>query len=375
MEPAPRDELMGGRQLRFWLGGLVIAAIVLYLLRGMLLPFVAGMAIAYMLNPVADRIERAGFSRTVATSLITAAFFLALLILLTFLIPLLQTQAVTFAHRLPSYIDAVRNDLTRWLQALETKINAADIERIRNAAGNFAGDLLSWVAGVLTSLWSGGVALVNILALVFITPVVSFYLLRDWPRVIDNVDRWLPPRHAETIRGLAREIDHTLAGFARGQAIVCVFLGSFYAVGLSIIGLDFGALIGIAAGLLSFIPFVGTTGGFIVSIGLAFLQFNDWTPIGMTAAVFVLGNLIEGNFLAPKLVGERVGLHPVWVIFALLAGGTLLGFVGVLLAVPVAAAIGVLARFGIRRYMASPYYDDEATPDAAGERPSRRSGM
>ncbi len=363
---------MGGdRQLRFWLGGLLIAAVALYLLRAMLLPFVAGMAIAYMLNPVADRIERLGLSRTIATSLITAAFFLVLLVILIFLVPLLQAQALSFAKRLPHYLDTVRDSVVPWIQSIEMKIKPADVERIRDAASNFVGSALSWLASVLSSLWSGGLALVNLLALVFITPIVSFYLLRDWGRVVNHVDRWLPPRHAETIRALAREIDRTLAGFARGQAIVCVFLGTFYSVGLSLVGLDFGALIGITAGLLSFFPYVGTTGGFIVSVSLALLQFNDWGSVGMTAGVFILGNLIEAYFLAPKLVGERVGLHPVWVIFALLAGGTLLGFVGVLLAVPVAAAIGVLARFGLRRYMTSPYYGGPGADD----RPPGPSGI
>jgi predicted PurR-regulated permease PerM len=367
--------MSGDRQLRFWLGAFLIAAVILYLLRGMLLPFVAGMAVAYMLDPVADRIERLGLSRTLATSLITAAFFLLLLLLLTFLLPLLQVQAVSFAKRLPRYVDLVRSNVVPWLQDVEMRIDPADVERIRTAASDLAGQALAWFAAVLSSLWSGGLALVNLFALVFITPIVSFYLLRDWHRVVDTVDRSLPPRHADDIRGLMHDIDRSLAGFARGQAIVCVFLGTFYAVGLTLIGLDFGALIGIAAGLLSFIPFIGTIGGFVVSISLALVQFSDWTSVGMTAGVFILGHLIEANFLAPKLIGERVGLHPVWVIFALLAGAALLGFVGVLLAVPVAAAIGVLARFGLRRYLASPYYgapEDDLREQSASRR--RRAG-
>ena len=188
-------------------------------------------------------------------------------------------------------------------------------------------------------------ALFSLLSLIFITPVVTFYLLRDWPRLVAHVDGWLPREHAETIRSLVREIDATLAGFARGQALVCLFLGAFYSIGLSLVGLDFGLVVGIAAGLLSVVPFVGTIGGFLASISLAFLQFSDWRWIAATAGVFLLGHLIESNFLS---------------------GGALLGFVGVLLAIPLAASIGVLARFGIGRYLASPFYGGTGRADPPG---------
>ena len=357
------------RRLRFWVIGFLLAALALYLLRGVLLPFVAGMAIAYMLDPIADRIERLGTSRTFATSFITAIFFLGILLLIFILVPLLQAQATNFIQRVPGYLDAICDLLLPWIQRIEMRIDPADADRVRSAVGDFAGQVALWVGGLVAGLWSGGLALVNLLSLIFITPIVAFYLLRDWHRVVDHVDGWLPRQHGDTIRSLVREIDRTLAGFARGQAIVCVFLGTFYAVGLSLVGLDFGALVGIAAGLLSFIPFVGTIGGFVVSFGLALLQFSEWSSVGMTVGVFVLGHLIEANFLAPKLIGERVGLHPVWVIFALLAGGALLGFVGVLLAVPIAAAVGVLARFGIARYLESPYFTEPPEDPPHGSSP------
>ena len=346
-----------GRELRFWLIGLAVLALALYLLRGVLLPFVAGMAVAYLLNPVVDRLERWGASRVLATALITAAFVLLSTLAVMLIVPALQTQIAHFAVNLPHYLDVLRSAFMDWVRRVQLYVNPADIERLRSAAADFSSRVVSWLGSMLSSLLSGGLALVNLLSLIVITPVVTFYLMRDWPRLVSHVDGWLPRDHAATIRALVREIDATLAGFVRGQALVCLFLGAFYSIGLSLVGLDFGLVIGIAAGLLSVVPFVGTIGGLLVSVLLAFLQFSDWRWIAATAGVFLVGNLIEANVLSPKLIGDRVGLHPVWIIFALLAGGALLGFVGVLLAIPLAASIGVLARFGIRRYLASPFYE------------------
>src|SRR5690606_34210818 len=222
----------------------------------------------------------------------------------------------------------------------------------------------------------------NLLALLFITPIVAFFLLRDWDDIVGRLDKWLPRPWAGVIREQAALIDETLAGFVRGQALVCLFLGTFYAVVLTVVGLDFGITIGLITGILSFIPYVGTTFGFVTSIAVAFAQFSEWLPILLVAGLFIAGQAIEGNFLTPKLVGDRVGLHPVWVIFALLAAGSLFGFVGVLLAIPVAAVIGVLARFVLGRYLTSRYYrgglpasgppprkDEDGTGGAPGGRP------
>jgi predicted PurR-regulated permease PerM len=345
--------LAPARQLTVWLGGLIVACAALYVLRAVLLPFVAGMAIAYMFDPIVDRIERAGVSRTLATMIVTAAFFLIVIVAAVTLLPLLESELVAFAKSVPHYIDRVRDETMGLVERVAFSMNADDAQRLRAAMGDFAGKAVTWFGGVLGGLWSGGLALVNVLSLLFITPVVTFYLLRDWERIVHAVDGWLPREHADTIRAIMHEIDTTLAGFARGQAIVCLFLGTFYSIGLLIVGLQFGLVVGIAAGLLSFVPFIGTIGGFLVSITLAFFQFTDWRWIAATAAVFLAGHLIEANFLSPKLIGDRVGLHPVWIVFALLAGGALLGFVGILLAVPIAASIGVLARYTLKRYLAS----------------------
>ncbi len=186
-----------------------------------------------------------------------------------------------------------------------------------------------------------------------VTPVVAFYLIYDWHRMIRTVDSWVPLQQRETVRQLAREIDAAIAGFVRGQTAVCLILGSFYAVALTLSGLNFGLLIGLISGLITFIPYVGSMTGLILALGVAVAQFwPDYSSILMVLGIFLVGQFLEGNLLAPKLVGESVGLHPVWLIFALLAFGYLFGFVGLLVAVPLAATIGVLARFALQRYLA-----------------------
>ena len=216
---------------------------------------------------------------------------------------------------------------------------------------------VSWLTAFLHSLWSGGRALVSAFSLVVVTPVVAFYLIYDWHRIIRTVDSWVPLQQRDTVRGLAREIDAAISGFVRGQTAVCLILGSFYAVALTLTGLNFGLLIGLISGLITFVPYVGSMTGLVLSLGVAVAQF--WPAYGsilLVLGIFLVGQFIEGNVLSPKLVGESVGLHPVWLIFALLAFGYLFGFVGLLVAVPLAATIGVLCRFVLRRYLQSSFY-------------------
>jgi predicted PurR-regulated permease PerM len=347
-------------KLRFWLIGLVVLGLALYLLRGILLPFVAGMAVAYLLDPQARRLERLGLSRTVATVIITLSFFLFVVILLAVLAPLVEDQVVGFAQRVPRYVHQLISRGEPLVRAAKTYLSTKDVEQLRTAGGEYAGTLATWLAGAASQLLSGSLVFVNLLSLIFITPVVTFYLLRDWHGVTKRFDSWLPRAHAETIRLQLHEIDTILAGFVRGQALVCVTLAAFYALGLSLVGLDLGLVVGIAAGMGSFVPYLGSVSGFLVGTSLAFAQSQDWTLAAMVAGVFLAGNLLEGNVLAPKLVGEKIGLHPVWVIFSLLAGGALFGFLGLLLALPVAAVVGVLARFSMSQYLDSSLYSGDS---------------
>jgi predicted PurR-regulated permease PerM len=348
--------MTSAQRIRFWLIGLVAVLALLYVLRGMLLPFVAGMAVAYFLDPLADRLERSGLSRMAATSVITAAFFLVVVLALIVLVPIVEDQVLAFAHKVPGYIDTLNERLQPLLAEAKRRLSPRDLEKLRSSVGDYAGTAVSWAMEAVRRVLTGSLAVVNLLSLVFITPVVTFYLLRDWDRIVAKVDSWLPRDHADIIRVQMGEINRTLSGFIRGQATVCLALGTIYGVGLSLVGLDLGLVIGMTSGMLSFIPYLGSITGFVTGMGLAFAQGADWHLPAMVAGVFAFGQVMEGNVLTPKLVGDKVGLHPVWIMFALLAGGTLFGFVGILLAVPVAAVIGVVVRFALSHYLASPIY-------------------
>ncbi|NVK17609.1 MAG: AI-2E family transporter [Methylocystaceae bacterium] len=352
------------RQLQFWGLGFLVFILLLYLLNDVLTPFVAGMLIAYFVDPVADRLEEAGLSRTLATSVITVLFFMMSIGVLSLILPVLTTQVLGFAERVPSYYEYLRDFTEPFITQIFSDVSQQNLQDIGATAASVTKQAFDVIAKLLQRLISGGAAFFDLISILVLTPLVTFYMLRDWDVMVARIDGWLPRRHVGTIREQFTLIDQTLAGFVRGQASVCLILGSFYALGLSILGLEFGLLVGLGAGLISFIPYFGSIIGFGVSIAIALVQFSDWTQIAMVAGVFAIGQMVEGNFLTPKLVGEKVGLHPVWVIFALMAGGSLAGFTGVLLAVPVAAVIGVLVRFGLRQYLNSMLYksahgDDE----------------
>ncbi|WP_041794780.1 AI-2E family transporter [Pararhodospirillum photometricum] len=343
-------------QIRFWLIGIGIFAVLLYLLRSVLAPFVAGMAVAYILDPLADRLEALGLSRLWATLTITLGFIFVLVLALLFLLPLVHGQIVAFLTNVPSYTAVLVDKGQDLLSVLREALGDERMARVTEGLESTAGEVTKWVVSVVSRVITQGAALVSLLSVLFITPVITFYMLRDWDRMVASLNACLPLPYADTIRTQMCLIDRTIAGFVRGQSAVCLCLGTFYAVGLTLAGLDLGLVVGLASGLLSFIPYVGTLFGFFASLGLALAQFDDWTRIAVVVGIFLMGQMIEGNVLTPKLVGDRVGLHPVWIIFALLAGAGLFGFVGVLLAVPVAAVIGVVVRFFLAQYLASPLY-------------------
>ena len=339
-----------------WTAGFAALALLLHLLSGILLPFVVGVAIAYFVDPVADRLETWGCSRTLATCLIIVAFFVVVGGGLVLLFPLLQAQIVGLVSQIPDFIEGLRALAEPYVDRLRADLKPEFRQRLQDAAGNYTGRIIEWIIALLAGLWSGGVAFLQLLSLVIITPVVAFYLLRDWDRIVAHLDSLLPATAAPTIREQMGKIDSTISAFVRGQATVCLILAAYYAVALTLIGLPFGLLVGIGAGLISFIPYIGASAGLIVGLAIAYTHFDQWAPIIGVAAVFLAGQTVESYVLTPRLVGDRVGLHPVWIMFALLAGGALFGFTGVLLAVPAAAVIGVLVRFAIARYRDSDLY-------------------
>jgi predicted PurR-regulated permease PerM len=282
---------------------------------------------------------------------------------------LLIDQIRQFVTNFPDYADRARSFAADILNTYFPDLATNDTA-LQNAVAELRQKLQAWSGGLLNRLWVGGLAVVDFLAIAVITPVVAFYLLLDWDNMIAEINEWLPRQHKETIKGLAREVDQVLAGFVRGQLTVCTILGTFYALALVLIGLDFGLLIGFFAGLISFIPYVGVIFGGALSLGVALFQFwNDPVWIAAVAAVFAIGQVVEGNYLTPKLVGGSVGLHPVWLLFALAAFGSVLGFTGLLIAVPAAAVIGVLGRFGLRQYMASRLFLGADDSDGDGPKP------
>ncbi|MGE0659200.1 MAG: AI-2E family transporter [Reyranellaceae bacterium] len=357
--------LTESKQLRIWLiVGLIFFAL-LWLLRDVLMPFVAGLIIAYFLDPLVDRLERRGLGRTVGTAIVLIGFLLALFAFLLLLAPLIYDQAVGFAENLPRYLAELNMRLLPKLEALKPTlgITGTVTNEVAEAVSERGAEIFTWLSDAMGSVLAGGLALFDVIATLVLTPVVAFYVLRDWDHMVAKIDSWLPRRYAGTIRQLGHEADRSIAGYMRGQALVCLILGTFYAGSLALVGLEFGLVIGLIAGLITFIPYVGSLVGGILAIGMALAQFPpDWTSVAIVAAIFVLGQAVEGNYLSPKLVGDRVGLHAVWIMFALLAGGALFGFTGVLLAVPVAALIGVLCRFFMKHYLASRLYDDGHVP-------------
>ncbi|HYD07246.1 MAG TPA: AI-2E family transporter [Reyranella sp.] len=344
---------------RFWVGVAAGFLLLLWLLNDILLPFVVGAVIAYFFDPVVSRLQRAGLSRTWSTTVVTIAAVLIAVGGMMAIVPPLLGQLEELIAKAPNFVVKAARGLQPMIEPVRERLGLPPLglDELQKAATQRAGQMLALVGSFAGTVAQRSFAIINVLGLVFLTPVVTFYLLRDWPRVLTAIDNALPLDHAGTIRGLAAEANAAVAGYIRGQALVCLCLGTFYAVGLSLLGLQFGFVIGLIAGLISFIPFVGTLVGGTLAIGMALAQFlPDWVGVIKVTAVFVVGNVIEGNFLAPKLVGDRVGLHPVWIMFALLAGGSLFGFTGVLIAVPVAAVIGVLVRHLMQRYRDSGLY-------------------
>jgi predicted PurR-regulated permease PerM len=345
------------RQVFFWLLALAVFLGFLWLFSDILLPFVAGMALAYFLDPVADFLQRRGLSRLIATSVILFFFLVIFVLALMVVVPILGSQVSGFLARLPEFVtrlqSLVASTESQWLR----DFIGVEGKSLQDNVATLLKEGAGWVATVLRQLWDSGKALVSIASLMVVTPVVAFYLLYDWDNMVARVDGWLPRDHRETIRGIAGDIDTAVAGFVRGQGTLCMAMGLFYAVALTLAGLNFGLLIGLFAGLVSFIPYVGSLTGFVLSVGVALVQFwPEWIPVVIVAAIFVAGQFLEGNILQPKLVGDRVGLHPVWLMFALFAFGSLFGFTGMLVAVPASAALGVVVRFALSRYMESELY-------------------
>jgi len=347
------------RQVIFWLISSLIFLGFLWLFNDILLPFIAGMTLAYFLDPVADMMERWGLSRLVATAIITVGFLFIFVLALMIVIPVLASQLSGFMERLPDLVGRLQSLIasteSKWLRNLIGIEGSTIQDNLNDILKQGAG----FVSTVLGQIWASGKSLLNVISLLVVTPVVAFYMLYDWDNMIAKIDSWLPRKQQSTVRQIFRDINLAVAGFIRGQGSLCLVLGLFYGISLTIAGLNFGLLIGLVSGLISFIPYVGSLTGLVLAVGVALVQFwPDYISIGLIVGIFALGQFLEGNILQPKMVGESVGLHPVWLMFALFAFGSLFGFVGMLIAVPAAAAVGVVVRFAMGRYLESELYSE-----------------
>ena len=336
-------------QIKYWTIAASILLIFLWLLGDILLPFVLGAAIAYLLDPIVDRLERLGTGRVLGTILILMAAFFVLFFIFLLLIPLVIDQFRLLVAAVPDLVTSVQALVLNQIASI-----SPESEALNSTVSNLSTMAQEKLGIIFGSVMASAISLIDIIMLMVITPVVAVYLLVDWDRILEKINELLPLDHASVVRSLASEIDSTLSAFVRGMIAVCLVLGIYYATALSLIGLEFGLIIGFIAGLVSFIPYVGALLGGVLAIGLALIQFwGDFELVALVVGVFIVGQIFEGNILTPKLVGNSVGLHPVSLILALSLFGAFFGFIGLLLAVPLAASAGVILRFFIKKYKMS----------------------
>lgn len=374
-----RRQLGIGWKVGFWVGALAIVVGLLWLFDAVLLPFVMAAVLGYLLDPLANKLERLGVARIWATTIILVGSIVAVILVLVLFTPMLVNQIAGFIKALPDLVKRAQQLAASasasfshgWGSTLLARLGLDDsgtVSEIKSSASDIVNKGIALLVGFANGLLSRGAALLDLLSLIVITPVVAFYMLLDWRKMVATIDGLVPPRNRETVRAIAHDIDRALAGFLRGQSLVCLFLAAWYGIGLSLIGLNFGLLIGIAGGLLAFVPYVGSMLVLVLSLLIAVVQgWPSWHLPAFALGIVLVGQFLEGNVLSPKLVGDKVGLHPVWIIFALLAFGTVGGFTGLIVAVPVASAIGVILRFATRRYRDSAIYTGLVEADPAAE--------
>ncbi|MEE3000021.1 MAG: AI-2E family transporter [Pseudomonadota bacterium] len=348
-----------------WIAVPIITILLIYFVSSILMPFVVGIAVAYFLDPIVDKLEELGISRTAATVFIIISFFAVVVLILLLLFPLLQSQFIGFLDKVPLLLGSLEEWVAPFKEAFVSRLASENLKELSGVSNPYSGPIVQWFGNIIKGILHGGLAIFNGVSLVLVTPVVIFYLLRDWDLIVKKVDNWLPRDFAPSIRVIVKDIDLTIAGFVRGQGTVCLFLAAFYGFFLTIIGLDFGLILGVSTGLISFVPYFGMLIGMAVTMAIAIFQYGEFIPVVLVIAIFGVGQVIESMFLTPKLVGEKVGLHAVWVIFALMVGGAEFGFTGLLLAVPVAATIGVLVRFSITLYLKSALYTGSSNSDGS----------
>jgi len=362
-----------GRQLFFWGAAFALFVGVILLLGEVLLPFVLGLILAYFLDPLVTGLEKKGLSRDVATGLIAVIFTLLGTLFILIIGPLLFNQLSELAAQMPTYFRQLQEIFITGSESLFGKIFPGSELGAEEAVQSMAKESARHLTGLLKSVWTSGKAVFGFLSLLLITPVVTFFLLKDWAHLIGKIDGWLPRDHAPIIRLLVKRINRSIAGFIRGQVTISIFVGIFYSIALTMLGLKYGLLIGLSAGVLNIVPFLGSLVGFLISGTMAVVQYwPEWQPILYVLGVFAFGQLVDTNYLTPKIIGDKIKLHPVWLIFALIVSGYLFGVLGMLIAIPLAAAIGVLVRYGLERYLDSELYIGCRVPKKVAQKPDHK---
>ncbi|MBS0185634.1 MAG: AI-2E family transporter [Proteobacteria bacterium] len=348
--------LSQNQRLSLWILILGGGFLFFYLLSGILFPFIIGIVVAYALSPSVNFLEKYKINRATGSLCILSSFFLSIAALFLFAFPFVQDEIISLTKVIPSLGVHLHTHAMSLLDEMSKFISPEDWIRVQNYAKTFLGDSLKWLAHLIGDLLTNSLALANIIALMIVTPLVSFYFLKDWPKILNSLKALIPKKASPTILRLVKQIDDALSGFARGQALVCFILSIYYGLSLSLTGLHSGLAIGLLTGFFLFIPYVAVLTGFSIATIMSFVQFDDWTHRLVVIGIFLVGQVIEGNFLTPRLVGERIGLHPLWIIFAVFSGAYLMGFLGVLIAMPMIAIIGVLFKFLREKYLESPLY-------------------
>lgn len=344
-------------QVLIWAGFLVVLVLLLWLFRGILLPFVVGAALAYLLNPLVNQLQRWHFSRGWATAVVLLSVITIVVSLFFMFVPLIGQQIIGLIQRLPGYVVDLQGLITKWSPEINEWLGPTRAAQLQTSISSMTTQALGFIATLPAELVNIGLTGAGVIGFTLLTPVVAFYLLLDWEGMVRGLQSLLPRDSRVEINQILSDIDKSMAGVIRGQGGVLLIDAAFYATALSLLGLNFGLAVGLIAGLLSFIPFVGFAVGFALSVGIAIVQFwpNYWMVVAVFA-IFLGWQFVEGNILYPKLVGGSININPVWLMFALLAFGALFGFVGLLLAVPLAAIVGVLVRYGVAKYKASTLY-------------------
>ncbi|MCW5722156.1 MAG: AI-2E family transporter [Devosia sp.] len=344
-------------QVLIWIGFFAALILALWIFRGILLPFVVGAALAYLLNPLVSQLQKWRINRAWATGIVLLSVVTIIISIFLMVLPLVVRQVIGLIQGLPGYAAELETLVRRWAPELNQWLGPERAAQVERSVSDMLGQLVGLIGVVTTEIVNSSMTVISVIGFTIFTPVVAFYLLLDWDGMVRGLHELLPRRYRGEILGILREIDSSMAGVIRGQGGVLLIDAVYYATALTVVQLNFGLAVGLIAGFLSFIPYVGFGVGLALSVGIAIVQFGpgSWM-VAVVLGLFLVWQFIEGNILYPKLVGGSININPVWLMFALLAFGALFGFVGLLLAVPLAAIGGVLVRYGVRKYKASSLY-------------------